>query len=177
MPRWREKWARDNPGYFPLERRLTEKARAVGYLEKADLVEIAGVLGSRFRIGALLRKYNSDTEVRDKTREAIGLLGDPEAAYRALTSLKRWGMTYGSKTLRCVCPRDYGALDSRLHEGIDRNKYFPARDEAQKYCQFLDLLRVIRGMVVAAGPRDGEWFLADVEFALFQFVLEGGRIV
>ena len=89
LPRWREKWARDNPRYFPLEKRLTEKAQTVGYLDKADLVDITGVLGNPHGIGARVSKLNSDTEVREKTREAIALLGAPEAAFRAITGLAR----------------------------------------------------------------------------------------
>lgn len=92
-------------------------------------------------------------------------------------SLKQWGRTYASKTLRCVFPQDFGGLDGKLIHGIS-HKYLRSASEVKRYDEFLTLCRQIRSKVSEPGPRaNGAWFLADVEMALFQFIWDGGEIV
>ena len=177
LPKWYQKWRRANPNYFPVEERLTKKAHTLGYLEIDDLVAITYVLGNPHNIKGRVKKANTEDEIREKTREAIRYLDNPASALENMRSIRQWGLTFASKTLRCICPRNYGALDSKLHEGIDR-RYFPSRNEVERYCQFLDLCREIQQMVSVPRPREnGAWFLADIEIALFQFVWGKNKIV
>lgn len=177
LPRWYQKWKRNNLEYFPLEERLTKKACTLGYLEMDDLVAITGVLSNPFNIAGRVRKANSEDEVEEKTREAIRHLSNPAKALTDIMSIRRWGRTYASKTLRCICPSNYAALDSLLIRNINPS-YLPSRNEVERYCQFLDLCREILQMILVLGPREnGAWFLADIEIALFQFVWDGGEIM
>ncbi len=177
LPKWYHKWRRDNTNYFPVERRLTKKAYTLGYLEIGDLVDITRVLGNPFNIANRVRKANTEDEIKENTGEAIQHLSNPARALTDMKSIRQWGRTYASKTLRCICPSDYGALDSKLIHGINSN-YLSSRDEVERYCQFLDFCQQIWQMVSVPGPREnGAWFLADIEIALFQFVWDGGKIV
>jgi len=177
LPKWYHKYREHNPSYFPLEEHLTKKAQMLGYLEIDDLVDITRVLGNPFNIANRVRKANTEDEVREKTRQAIRHLSNPAAALTYMMCINRWGRTYASKTLRCICPSNYGALDSKLIQGINSN-YLSSRDEVERYCQFLGLCRKIRQAVSVPGPREnGAWFLADVEVALFQFVWDKNKIV
>jgi len=177
LPKWYHKWRKANPAYFPLEERLTKKADTLGYLQITDLVEITRILGNPFNIANRVRKANTEDEIKYKTREAIRHLSNPATALTYMMSISRWGRTYASKTLRCICPSNYVALDSKLIQGINPS-YLPSRNEVERYCQFLDFCRKIQQMVSVPGPREnGAWFLADIEVALFQFVWDKNRIV
>jgi hypothetical protein len=177
VPIWYQKWSTDNPGYYPLEQRLSGKAASQGCLDVADLVAITQVLGNPHNVGGRMARENTDTEVRKATGVALKCLDDPTAALNSVLRIRRWGRTYATKTLRCMCPRDYAALDSVLVRNIS-TRYLSARDEALRYVEFLRLLRNIREMVTAPGPRANDsWYLADIEVALFQFVWDGGTIV
>jgi hypothetical protein len=177
LPKWHQKWRKHNVAYFPLEERLTKKAHTLGYLEITDLVDITRTLGNPFNIANRVRRANSEDEIKEKTREAIRHLNNPAVALADMMSIKRWGRTYASKTLRCVCPSSYAALDNLLIRSID-STYLPSRNEVARYCQFLDLCRRIQQIVSAPGPRkNGAWFLADIEIALFQFVWDKNKIV
>ena len=165
-----------SPGWFALEPRLTAKAVDPGYLNLEDLVEIAKWGGNQHGIAGRVFKANTDEDVIKATRGAIESLDDPRAALRAMLAIRQWGLTYGSKTLRAVCPQNYGALDSLLLDNIDR-RYMPASEVTQLYVQFLRLCEDIRQGVAEPGPRQGKWFIADVEMGLFQFVWNKNKIV
>ena len=179
LPKWYHKYCEHNAAYFLLEERLTKKAHTLGYLEITDLVEITRILGSRYKfiIANNVHKGNTEDEIKDKTREAIQHLNNPAAALTHMMSISGWGRAYASKTLRCICPSNYVALDSLLIRSISSN-YLPSKNEVERYCHFLDLCRQIRRMVSVPGAREnGAWFLADIEIALFQFVWDKNRIV
>jgi len=177
LGKWYQKWRKHNLAYFPLEERLTKKAHNLGYLEITDLVDITCVLGNPFNIANRVRKANTKDEVKKKTREAIQHLSNPAAALTYMMSISRWGRTYASKTLRCICPSNYVALDSKLIQGINPS-YLPSRNEVERYCQFLDFCQEIQQGILELGPREnGAWFLADIEIALFQFVWDENKIV
>jgi hypothetical protein len=177
LAKWYHKYGEHNAAYFPLEERLTKKADTLGHLEITDLVDITGVLGNPFNIANRVRKANTEDEVKEKTREAIRHLNNPAAALTHMMSISRWGRTYASKTLRCICPSNYVALDSKLIQGINPS-YLPSRNEVERYCQFLDFCQEIQQKISELGPREnGAWFLADIEIALFQFVWDKNKIV
>jgi len=178
ISKWYEIWRNSNPNYFPLEARLTQKAHTVGYLEMDDLIAITRVLGNSYNRRGKVRRSNTNEDIKEKTGAAIRNLANPANAFLNVRCIREWGLTYATKTLRCVCPRNYSALDSKLHKGIDR-KYFPSRDETKRYLEFLSFCEQIRKMVTEPGPREGgEWFIGDVEIALFQFVWdENNRII
>lgn len=167
---WYQKWAQVNNAYFPVEKRLSEKALEKGYLEIADLVDITRVLGNPHSIRSRVQSNNTADSVIQKTENSILNIGDPLKALQWVCSIKCWGLTYGSKTLRCICPQKYGALDSRIIDGVNRN-YLPSNNNYVKYAEFLQLCEQIRQRVTKPGPRDKEkWYIADIEIALFQFL-------
>ena len=174
--KWYRIWKEANPSYFPLEERLTQKARLLGYLEKADLVAITHVLGNPHNIRGRVHKANTEAEVREKTKVAIKNLANPAIAFMSMNGIKQWGLAYATKTLRCICPQNYVALDNKLHQGINRC-YFPSSNEVKRYEEFLNFCRQVREKVPEPGPRKGEWFVADIEIALFQFIWNSGEIV
>ena len=177
LPKWYDKWAKHNPQYFHLEEKLRQKADAVGYLEIVDLIAITHVLGNPFNIRARVQKANSEGEVKESTAQAIQHLNEPESALRAMLTIERWGRTYSTKTLRCVCPQSYVALDSLLIRNIS-SRYLSSNDEVGRYIQFVRLCQQIPQNVNVPGPRQNNlWFLADVEIGLFQFVWDGGRLI
>ena len=178
LPACYEQYTRSkySPVWFVLETRLTAKAVNPGYLNLTDLVEIAKWGGNQYGIASRVDKANTDEDVIEATSGAIERLDDPRAALRAVLVIRQWGLAYGSKTLRAVCPQNYGALDSLLLGNIDRH-YMPATEVTQLYAQFLRLCEEIRQGVAEPGPRQGKWFIADVEMGLFQFVWDGNSIV
>ena len=180
LPKWYRIWKEHNPGYFPIEKRLTQKAHDVGYLEMDDLLAITNrkVLGNPYNIRGRIQRENTNDEVKEKSKEAIQHLNNPASALQSMMGIKRLGRAYASKTLRCVCPRKYGALDSKLIKGISQS-YLPSKNnEVKRYVEFLNFCQQIRQEVLEPGPRKGEWFLADIEIALFQFVWdENNKIV
>lgn len=166
--------------YFPLwvalEAKLTAKAVNPGHLNLADLVEIAKWGGNQYNRAGKVKRANTDSNVVQMTKEAVQSLDDPRAALRAVLAIDQWGLTYASKTLRAVCPQHYAALDRLLLEHISR-VHLPATEVTQLYSQFLSLCDAIRQAVSAPGPRQGKWFIADVEMGLFQYVWDGNEIV
>ncbi len=160
-----------------LEERLSAKAANIGHVKLADLVEIAKWGGNQYNIAGRVQRANTDREVERITGQAISHIGKTAEAFRSMLKIRQWGTSFATKTLRAICPRDYAALDSKLLEGINRS-YLPSRNEVERYVQFLNLCGQIKEMAPKPGPRaNGEWFIADIEMALFQFVWDGGRIV
>lgn len=112
-------------------------------------------------------------------RGVFGNLDDPALALEAATAIKGFGMTYGSKLLRFCRPREYGALDSRIHRALSNelgaaSSYLPTMQ--RQYKTYLELLHEYRQRLRAAkvlrpeyGPRAAsiEWTAAEVEMALF----------
>ena len=171
VPYWHGLWAETNASYFSLEERLTKKATSRGYLEISDLVEITYVLGNPHNVRGRMQRANAPADVVEKTRNAMRNLDNPVEALKCICSIKYWGLTYGSKTLRCMCPREYGALDSVINDGVDP-RYLPSRNSYEGYADFIHLCKQITDRVVGSNTSraDGLWFIADIEVALFQFL-------
>ena len=177
VDKWYWKWRNANSGYFSVEQQLTQKATNKGFLEMADLVAITHVLGNPHNIRGRVQRENTNEQIKQKTQAAINNLHQPSKALANLRGIRWWGGTYRTKTLRCVCPRNYAALDSKLNKNISES-YLKSKNELRRYEEFLDLCKSIRQKVSTPGPRlNKEWFIADIEMALFQFVWDGGKIV
>ena len=169
-------------GSLHIEGRLGSKARDRGHLELDDLVEIANWGGRQHGIHKRVQRENTCAEVRTRTAKAVDRLDDPAAALESLLEIREWGLTYASKTLRFMCPSNYGALDSVIREAIDP-KLLPriydghTSSMVNGYERFLALCIQLRTQIKERGPREGGvWFVADIEMALFQFVSEGGML-
>jgi hypothetical protein len=125
-------------------------------------------------------------------RATIEALPSPAAAIAAALEIPGLGLTYGSKLLRFLDPENYGALDSRIRNALIANhQWVDASGRAvaifdgnmnsmvQGYCLYLDELRQLRARLSAANVpcppsslnQTGQWRLADVELALFQYVV------
>jgi len=176
ITKWYRIYKEHNSDYFLLEARLTEKADVVGHLSMDDLVAIAKWGGNQYNRAGKIQRVNTKDEVREKTKRAIKNLANPATAFMSMNGIKQWGLAYATKTLRCICPQNYAALDNKLHQGINRC-YFPSSNEVKRYVEFLSFCQQIREKVPEPGPRKGEWFLADIEIALFQFIWNSGEIV
>lgn len=182
---WYEKYTKSPyfATYFELETELSQKAKNKGYLDLDDLSRIAIWGGNQHGINQRLIFNNSPAKVMKVTREAIRQIADPAVALRTiLEGIDHWGLSYASKTLRCMCPEKYVALDQKLRNSIDSSLLRTIYDGDTKsmvygYLIFLDLCQDIQDHIVAPGPRSGIWFPADIEMALFQFVWDGGQLI
>lgn len=157
--------------YVPLEAKLSAKAKNQGFLELEDLVDIVNWGGGQYGIPVRVKTNNSADSIIDATRQTILHLNNPLQAFRDLAPIKQWGPSYSTKTLRFICPEKYPAFDSYLRDNI---KTLPTKG----YMEFIDLCNWFKPRIKEKGPRqDGEWFIADIEMALFQFVSDGGQLV
>ena len=89
LPRWYLKWRNANIRYFPVEERLMQKARVVGYLELPDLVAVTEVLGNPYNIRGKVQRANTNEEVKEKIKEAIQHLNNPARALQSVMGIKR----------------------------------------------------------------------------------------
>ncbi len=185
VPEWYEKYTQSEyfQQYTKLERELSQKAISTGYLEKVDLAHIADWGGNQRGVKQRMLRTNTEKWVREASSQAISMLGSPADALKAILSIKQWGLSYGSKTLRCICPQNYVALDQKLRKAISKD-VLPAIYDGnvgsmvQGYLKFLNICRNIGQQVHTPGPRPGKvWFLADIEMALFQFVWEHNSLL
>lgn len=169
--------------YLTLELRLSQKAIGLGRLGKADLADIADWGGNQHGIRQRLLAGNTEESVGESSSKAISLLSSPADALKAILSINQWGLSYGSKTLRFVCPRNYAALDQKLRGAISKDLLPLIYDGnlasmVRGYLTFLNICRKIGQQVHPPGPRPGGvWFLADIEMALFQFAWDGNTLV
>ena len=79
-------------------------------------------------------------------------------------------------------PSEYVALDQRIRTGL--KQVLPAIRDADRtsmvrgYLEFLNICRELQENVKETGPGpQGEWRLADIQQAVFQFSIERGVIV
>lgn len=169
-------------GYQALLAELPSKAKQFGFLELDDLLAIAKWGGNQHGVSARLMAKNSESDVRDKTAEAIRYFHKPKFAIGALLDLDGWGLTYASKTLMFMNPDQYGALDSNMRRGLkavigrmwdgDRGSLI------RGYLRFLDWCEMLRNATPRPGPGPGgTWRMADAQSAVFQFCDEGGSVV
>lgn len=165
--------------YRNLEAGLSQKASDLGYLEKGDLLWIA-IWGSdekRHQLGTLIYNNNTSESVVAHTRQAVQSLSSPKDALESLMLIKYVGPAYGSKTLRCIYPQEYGAFDIHVRKACAC--FLPTMEDRETeitgYLRFLDICRSLRNQVTVPGPRPrGLWYVADVEMVIFQFAYEGG---
>ena len=169
--------------YINLESKLSQKAINMGYLELADLADIAEWGGNQHAIKKRLQTHNSAEEVIFSTKKAIQQMENPAIALRELlVGINHWGLSYASKTLRFINPQSYPALDQKLRNNIDRSllpRIYDGHIDSmvRGYLIFLGICQEIRSHVTASAPRSNRWFIADIEMGLFQFAWDGCRLV
>ncbi len=130
--------------------------------------------------GRVLRDNDSGT-VRTALVEARHHLGKASPdLIAALTSVNRLkglgGVSFASKHLRFLCPQLCPVFDSYLAAALpypfDRNGYASFAAD----CRWLGQVLTERGAANPWPSRDGQWFAADVEAAVFSFVrIQRGR--
>lgn len=184
IPGWYEKYKLSDywSGYFELLDYLPAKAARLGHLDLEDLCAIAVWGGNQNGIKQRLCKHNTESEVQAKTADAIRYFGNPALALGSVLDLKHWGLTYGSKTLLFMNPDHHVALDRWIRRGL--NKVLPPIRDGDRpsmlrgYVTFLDVCRQIQRDVKETGPGPlGDWRLADIQQAVFQFSQEHGVMV
>jgi len=167
--------------YKNIERRLTKKVSDIGYLEPRDFLEIA-IWGSdeeRHRLGTRICNNNTYDEIVTHTRDAIRELDNPKRALEKLLNIRNIGPSYGSKTLRCMCPEKHAAFDLHVRRACKNMLPQMLDREAQLtgYVRFLEICQRLRELVTEIGPRPGGmWYVADIEMAIFQFAFKGGTL-
>ena len=160
-------------GYIELMDRLPQKAKKCEHLDREDLMAIALWGGNQRNIKKRMADAGDNTPkaVKFKTRKAY-LCADDRQAIEAITGLSEWGVSYGSKTLMFMNPLRYGTLDKQwmCHcLGLSHTK--------QGFVELLARLRKLQGLVRVPGlGPDGEWRIADIQQALFQYAQDGGKI-
>ena len=184
LPQWYDIYEKKNPKYFPLEDRITKKAIVECHLDMEDVVEIVKWGGNAYGLYGLVLKRNTDSHVVARTRAAIAALNDPASALSNLLGgsggINGLGLAFASKVLRCLCPERYGVLDSKLRECINASLLPHSRQEVTTYCNFLNLCHELQQKVPLPGPRrrpGGEWFIADIEMALFEFAWQHNTLM
>jgi hypothetical protein len=140
-----------------------------------DLCDIADWGGNQHGVKQSLQKDNTPSDVREITGKALHNLANPAKAIDAILELNHWGLTYGSKTLMFMNPREHVALDSRIRASL-RQVLPPIHDgrasQVRGYVAFLAICRTLKSSVKEPGPGPkGEWLLADIQSAVFQFSL------
>jgi hypothetical protein len=159
--------------------RLPAKSARQGYLDLEDLCDIARWGGNQHGVIQRLCTRNSQSDVQAKTGEAFRYLGTPERAIGAVLDLKHWGLTYASKTLMFMAPSSYVALDRyRMQpalQGVLPRIWEYRSSMVRGYLDFLEICRTLK-VTARPGP-NGEWLLADIQSAVFQFASEGGMMV
>ena len=184
LPEWYEKYTQSSyfSGYCYLLGCLPLKAARFGHLDLEDLCAIADWGGNQRGIKQRLRKHNTQWEVQAKTSEAIRYFYKPKWAIGAVLDLEHWGLTYASKTLLFMDPSNYAALDGWIRTGL--KQLLPPIREADRasmirgYLAFLEICRKLQDGVRITGPGpQGEWRVADIQQAVFQFAQKGGIVV
>jgi len=181
LPDWYKKYTHSKyfQGYRELLDRLPAKASRQGYLDLEDLCDIARWGGNTHGVMKQLCDHNSQSDVQAKTGEAFRYLERPEWAIGAILDLNYWGLTYGSKTLLFMAPSKYVALDGYRIRPALKEVLPPIRDGDRRSMVrgYLEFLRICRTLKDATGPGPhGEWLLADIQSAVFQFASEGGTM-
>lgn len=168
-------------GWVNLLGRLPGQAEREGYFDMQDLRDIAEWGGNQHGVRQRMQSSNTPAEVRRATSLAIRHLDDPARAMREVIQVRHWGVSYASKTLTFMRPSDYAILDSWIRKAlvhvipeiIDGS----ANSVVKGYVAYLDCCRTLQREV--APPRrvtatTGEWRIADIGQALFEFARGGG---
>jgi hypothetical protein len=126
----------------------------------------------------------------DSLRSVIATLKVPASAIETSLGIPGLGLTYASKLLRFLDPQHYGALDGRIRKGLTAREWIDADGNeiriydssvpsmVKGYCSYLDELTALKRQLHGASilcpesaiNKAGQWRLADIEMALFQYL-------
>lgn len=165
VPHWYEIYIMDNPSTLPLEKKIQRQA-VLGFLRKQDLKQVAYLGGNAHGIAQRMDKWNTEAEVQMWSAEALQNLSDRTLALRAITRIRHWGESFGSKTLAFLAPGTYPVLDSKVRKCLATSTNWTGR-----YEDFARLCEYIAREVPVPNPQRpaGVWLPRDIEMALFQF--------
>ncbi len=168
-------------GWNELLARLPGKAETLGYFDVQDLCDIADWGGNQHGIKQSMQSHNTPDQIKRATSLAIKQLDDPAGAMWAIASVNHWGVAYGSKTLTFMRPSDYAILDTwirgALKRVIPRIRDGDANSVMRGYVSYLNCCRELQCNAVAPPPvatTNGQWRIADIGQALFEFARSGG---
>ena len=167
-------------GWNELLDRLPEKAETLGYFDVLDLCAIADWGGNQHGIKQQMQSRNTPDEVKQATSLAITQLDNPAGAMRAIVSVNYWGVSYGSKTLTFMRPTEYAILDSWIQKALEHvipRIHSYASSVARGYVSYLKCCRELQTNVAVPPPvatTNGQWRIADIGQALFEFARSGG---
>lgn len=117
---------------------------------------------------------NTSADIRSALRGATSHLLEPApdlvAAMGGVKQLKGLGLSFASKHLRFLCPELCPVFDSYLRTALpypfDSTGYSLFAADCRRLAQELTK----RDAVNPWPERDGQWFVADVEAAIYQFI-------
>lgn len=124
-------------------------------------------------------KYNTSADIRSALRDATSHLLEPApdlvAAMGGVKQLKGLGLSFASKHLRFLCPELCPVFDSYLRAALpypfDSTGYSLFAADCRRLAEELTK----RGAVNPWPERDGQWFAADAEAAIYEFVRHYGE--
>lgn len=146
-------------------------------VECADFIGRVAAWGGYAGIGGRVVKGNTPTAISGAFRTAVALLDaespDLGAALRTVNGLKGLGTpSFASKHLRFLSPRLCPVFDDYLRVILPYS--FGPRGYAAfaSDCSALASALTARGAANPWPGRDGEWYAADVEAAIYQWARE-----
>jgi len=123
------------------------------------------------RVRGILNKNQSKAKIAKVVRESAGYLHkkDIEGAISHIISLTGLSISFGSKILRMLSPRQVAVLDSVL------NKCLPYNLKVKDFVAFCHdcqmVARILKKQDIKNPNRkNGNWFIADVEMVIFSLV-------
>lgn len=168
VPVHHSEYHRKNSEVRSLETRIQSKCHTQGYLDPED-IEAVVLWGSR-KFGKFLwtrinSKKDATESIRHHTAEAIKVLPDAEEALKHITHIFGLGVAFGSKVVAFLYPQSAPVLDRVINDCLSKASNWRGR-----YEDFIILCEhIVSRQQIGSGPRDGVWYLRDVEMALFEF--------
>jgi len=140
----------------------------------ADFVRSVCRWGGYSGVGGRVIKNSTPTAISTALRAANGVLQaespDPESALRFVNGLKGLGTpSFASKHLRFLAPRVCPVFDDYLRVVLPYSFGPRGYSAFAADCSVLASALTSRGAANPWAGRDGEWYAADVEAAIFQW--------
>lgn len=136
-----------------------------------DLVKRVCKWGGYSGIGGRVLERNKLSNIQSCFRQALSLLkSNPpnvKKALSAITGLNSLGISFASKHLRFLCPQRCPAFDSVLRQELTYPFNPIGYQEFAEDCFLIASRLYASGTENPLGRERGQWFVADVEMALF----------
>lgn len=137
-----------------------------------NFIRAVCVWGGYAGISGRVRKRNQAEVIRARLLAAKAAIErqepDLQLAIREVRALDGLGLSFASKHLRMLWPRHCPVLDSVLHDKLDYPMNSTGYWQLAKDCRTVAALLEREGVTNPARDNRPEWYVADVEAAIFQ---------